>query len=88
MKDLERIYQLILAEKKKVLTDLERIEENVKRVIARPFSGAHEKMYQYLGKGFRLDCQKVYKWLDTEPQSREKEVLEYQLRRYEKKEVL
>ncbi|MDE6627466.1 MAG: hypothetical protein K2K56_14010 [Lachnospiraceae bacterium] len=64
------------------------IEENVKRVIARPFSGSHEKMYQYLGKGFQLDCQKAYKWLDTEPQSKEKEVLEYQLRRYEKKGVL
>lgn len=64
------------------------VEENVKRVIARPFSGSHERMYEYLGKGFSLDCQAVYRWLEEEPQSREKEVLEYQLRRYEEKGIL
>lgn len=64
------------------------IEENVKRVIARPFSGSHEKMYEYLGKGFTLDCKRVKQWIGMEPQSREKEVLEYQLRRYEEKGVL
>ncbi|MDE5779358.1 MAG: hypothetical protein K2I10_12775 [Lachnospiraceae bacterium] len=64
------------------------IEENVKRVIARPFCGSHEKMYEYLGNGFSLDCQAVHKWLDTELQSKEKEVLEYQLQRYEKKGIL
>ena len=31
------------------------MEENVRRVIARPFSGSHEKMYEYFGKGFSLD---------------------------------
>lgn len=64
------------------------VEENVKRVIARPFSGSHERMYEYFGKGFSLDCQAVYRWLEKEPQSREKEVLEYQLRRYEEKGIL
>ncbi len=64
------------------------VEENVKRVIARPFSGSHEQMYEYFGKGFSLDCQAVYKWLEEEPPSREKEVLEYQLRKYEEKGIL
>lgn len=64
------------------------IEENVKRVIARPFSGYHERMYEYFGKGFSLDCQAAFKWLDEEPESREKEVLEYQLRRYEERGIL
>lgn len=64
------------------------IEENVKRVIARPFSGSHERMYEYFGKGFSLDCQAVFKWLDEEPESREKEVLEYQLRRYKERGIL
>ena len=31
------------------------LEENVKRVAARPFSGSHEKMVRYLGAGFTLD---------------------------------
>ncbi len=64
------------------------LEENVRRVIARPFSGSHEKMYEYLGRGFSIDCKKAHVWLDTEPVSREKEVLEYQLKRYEKKGIL
>lgn len=64
------------------------IEENVRKVIARPFCGSHEKMYEYLGNGFSLDYQEVHKWLDTEPQSREREVLEYQLQRCEKKGIL
>lgn len=64
------------------------IEENVKRVIARPFSGSHERMYEYFGKGFSLDCQAVFKWLAEEPESREKEVLEYQLRRYKERGIL
>lgn len=58
------------------------IEENVQRVIARPFSGSHEKMVSYLGKGFSLDAKEALAWLDTEPQSKEKEILIYQIRRY------
>jgi hypothetical protein len=58
------------------------IEENVKRVIARPFSGSHEKMQAYFGKGFTLEVDAAIAWLDTEPDSREKEVLRYQLEKY------
>jgi len=28
------------------------MEENVKRVIARPFSGSHDRIYEYFGKGY------------------------------------
>jgi hypothetical protein len=60
------------------------IEENTRRVIARPFSGSHEKMQSYFGKGFDLDIKAALKWLEKEPQSKEKEILCYQLKRYEK----
>lgn len=55
------------------------VEENVRRVIARPFSGSHERMYHYFGKGFELDYPKLYQWLKNEEESREKEVLLFQL---------
>jgi hypothetical protein len=58
------------------------VAENVKRVVARPFSGSHEKMQQYFGLGFSLDVSAALQWLATEPDSREKEVLQYQLERY------
>lgn len=58
------------------------MEENVKRIIARPFAGSHESMVEYLGMGFSLNCAAVLRWLETEPQSREKEVLMYQIKRY------
>ena len=58
------------------------IEENVKRVIARPFSGSHERMVEYLGKGFSFDSQKALEWLNMETQSIERDVLIYQIRRY------
>lgn len=58
------------------------IEENVQSVVARPFSGSHEKMVEYLGKGFSLDTQEASVWLESEPDSREKEVLQYQINRY------
>lgn len=58
------------------------VEENVRRVIARPFSGSHERMYQYFGQGFRLDYPKLYEWLEKEEDSREKEVLLFQLAKY------
>lgn len=58
------------------------VAENVKRVIARPFCGSHEKMVAYLGKGFSLDANAALDWLETEPDSREKEVLQYQVNRY------
>lgn len=58
------------------------MEDNVKRVIARPFSGSHEKMVEYLGIGFKADVGETEKWLEHEPDSIEKEVLLYQLERY------
>lgn len=59
------------------------IEENVRRVMARPFSGSHEKMFQYFGKGFQLNYPEVYRWLDQEEESREKDILKFQIQRYE-----
>ena len=58
------------------------VAENVKRVIARPFCGSHEKMVAYLGKGFSLDTNSALDWLDTEPDSKEKEILQYQVNHY------
>ena len=58
------------------------MEENVKRVIARPFSGSHEKMVKYLGKGFSLDSGRVLQWLEKESASRERDVLIYQVQRF------
>ena len=56
------------------------IEENVRRVTARPFSGSHERMYRYFGSGFKLDYPGICRWLDGEEDSREKKVLEYQIK--------
>ncbi len=39
------------------------MEDNVKRVVARPFCGSHEKMVNYLGKGFSVDTTKALAWL-------------------------
>ena len=58
------------------------IEENVKRVIARPFCGSHEKMVKYLGSGFSIDTKSALSWLETEPDSIERNVLRYQIDRY------
>jgi hypothetical protein len=58
------------------------LEENVRRTIARPFSGSHEKMQEYFGTGFGLDIDAAKGWLDTEPDSGEKSVLQYQLEKY------
>ena len=58
------------------------IEENVKRVIARPFCGSHGKMVEYFGIGFNLDIEEACQWIKQEPESRERNILEYQLRRY------
>lgn len=58
------------------------IEENVKRVIARPFCGSYEKMVKYLGSGFSIDVKSALSWLETEPDSIERNVLRYQINRY------
>ena len=60
------------------------LEDNVKRVIARPFCGSHEKMVRYLGVGLKIDYNKLYQWLTKVPASREKDVLCFQLERYKK----
>ncbi len=59
------------------------MEQNVKRVIARPFSGSHERMVKYLGTGFTVDWPSALGWLNTEPESEERNVLMYQIHRYE-----
>ena len=55
------------------------IEENVKRVVARPFSGSHKAMFDYFGQGFKLNFDKAIDWLQTEEESYYKQVLLYQL---------
>src|SRR5699024_1773101 len=60
------------------------MEENVKRVIARPFSGSHEKMYEYFGKGFSVDWNEFLRWLDEQEDTKEKEVFRYHAERYAK----
>lgn len=60
------------------------VSENVKRVIARPFSGNHEKMVKYFGKGLEIETKKALEWLNTQEWSRERDVLEYQIKRYSK----
>ena len=55
------------------------IEENVKRVVARPFSGSHKATFEYFGKGFDVNVPKSLQWLKTEPDSFYKKVLEYRL---------
>lgn len=56
------------------------IEENVKRVIARPFSDSHKRMFEYFGKGFNLDKLGALAWLETEEDSFYKQVLLHQLK--------
>lgn len=58
------------------------VEENVKRVIARPFSGSHTRTAEYFGRGFKLDINSALNWLDEEPDSLYKQVLMYQLEKY------
>lgn len=58
------------------------LEENVRRVIAKPFSGSHRKMFDYFGKGFSIDTEQALHWLDTEPNSLHRDVLQFQIERY------
>lgn len=60
------------------------MEENVKRVVARPFSGSHKITYEYFGKGFDLDINGALQWLETEPDSLYKSVLMFRLNKLEK----
>lgn len=55
------------------------IEENVQRVVARPFSGSHSKTYEYFGKGFDIDVPKALEWLKSESDSYFKQILLFKL---------
>lgn len=55
------------------------IEENVQRVVARPFSGSHRKTYEYFGKGFDIDVPKALEWLKSESDSYFKQILLFKL---------
>ncbi len=55
------------------------LEENIQRVVARPFSGSHRVTYEYFGKGFELDIERALQWLNQEPDSFYKSVLIYRL---------
>lgn len=55
------------------------IEENVQRVVARPFSGSHRKTYEYFGKGFDIDVPKALEWLKSESDSYFKQILLFRL---------
>ena len=57
------------------------MEENVRRVIAKPFSGSHTAMYEYFGEGFKLDYKKALKWLKTEDESKERDVLIHMIKK-------
>lgn len=59
------------------------LSENVKRVIARPFSGSHELLMNHFGKGFSLDYNAVLDWLLTEEESLERDVLLYQISKFQ-----
>lgn len=58
------------------------LAENVRKVTARPFSGAHQYMYEYFGEGFSLDWENALKWLETEQACVERNVLMFQIKRY------
>lgn len=55
------------------------MEDNVRRVIAKPFSGSYQAMLKFFGKGFQLDVSNALKWLKKEQASRERDVLVYML---------
>ncbi|MCM1084291.1 MAG: hypothetical protein NC309_13030 [Ruminococcus sp.] len=58
------------------------IAENTKRVVARPFSGSHRKMLDYVGVGFDLDVDGAKKWVQEQPQTFYRDVLLYQLEQW------
>lgn len=58
------------------------IKENIKKVIALPFSGNHKKTSDYFGKGFKINTTSALEWLQNEPQSLYRDVLIYQLKNY------
>lgn len=61
------------------------MDENIKRVVARPFSGSHEKNYTLFGKGFIVNADKITRLLGQYQECREKEAFLCQLGILEKK---
>lgn len=59
------------------------IEENIEKVIGKPFYANLERQAMEIGFGLKINYQKLYKLLEKEPESRALEVLKYQLNRYE-----
>lgn len=55
------------------------ISENVKRVIARPFSGSHKVNKELFGSGFSLNMEGLLGWLTEQEDSYEKSVLTFLL---------
>lgn len=55
------------------------MEENIEKVVARPFSGSHKTTFEYFGKGFGIDVPKALEWLKGEPDGFYKRVLEFRL---------
>lgn len=59
------------------------LSNNIEKVIAQPFSINHEAQAEHLGISLKIDYKRLYNALDAYSNSRAKEVLLYQLRRYE-----
>ena len=59
------------------------IEENIEKVIGKPFYSNLERQAMEMGFGLKINYQKLYKLLEKESESRALEVLKYQLNRYE-----
>lgn len=57
------------------------VEENVRRVVARPFSGSHKVNMDLFGCGFSLDTGRALEWLTVQKDSYEKEVLSFMLKK-------
>lgn len=63
---------------------LDTLEENMERVIAKPFSGSFEQQAVEIGLNLSLDYEKIYEGLEEHfTESRAKKVLKYQMQKYE-----
>ncbi len=63
------------------------LAENVKRTIARPFSGSFLKNMELFGTGFGLDVDRCITAISSCPDCREKDVLLFQLERCQKESL-
>ena len=66
------------------------MEENVKRVTAKPFCGSFQRQREYFGDGFAIDHEKALTKIESRPAGREKEALLFQIRKdmLYKKEII